>query len=286
MNWSPIGLMSRDGNTIVTPKSLDTIVITVCFTCHIIDRRLCFSTRMLNQDDVHIQCAELFESPVHLLFCAKAGESAELPFRHPKVHWTVCLGAIEGLSAAQRLHPEAILLKIDEDALWAEQLCWSLVDALGRNTPLILAWAANGAANVRMLVQAGAVDLIEGPFRRSEVTRLWAHVRRRHSISHQGRFLRFGDLSLDLDALKVRRAGRNIHLPTLQRRLLQIMLEQPQHVFSREELQQKLWQGKPVEEANLRTCIRRLRKALNAPGEQELISNIPQTGYTLDGRSA
>jgi DNA-binding response OmpR family regulator len=93
--------------------------------------------------------------------------------------------------------------------------------------------------------------------------------------------LRFGDLSLDPGRFKAWRNGRTILLSALQVQLLSLMMAQPAHVFSREELEQALWQGRTLEMANLRTCFRRLRQALNAPGERELICNIRQQGYVL-----
>ena len=93
--------------------------------------------------------------------------------------------------------------------------------------------------------------------------------------------LRFGDLTLDPGRFKAWRNGRTILMSTLQVQLLSLMMARPTHVFTRDELEQTLWQGRTLEIANLRTCFRRLRHALNAPGETELICNVRQQGYAL-----
>lgn len=93
--------------------------------------------------------------------------------------------------------------------------------------------------------------------------------------------LRYGDLLMDPTRFKAWRNGRTILLSALQVQLLTLMMARPTHVFSREELEQTLWQGRTLEMANLRTCFRRLRHALNAPGESELICNVRQQGYAL-----
>ncbi|WP_162789181.1 MULTISPECIES: winged helix-turn-helix domain-containing protein [Sphingomonas] len=98
--------------------------------------------------------------------------------------------------------------------------------------------------------------------------------------------LRFADLSLDPTRFKAWRNGRTILLSALQVQLLSLMMARPTHVFSRDELEQLLWQGRTLEMANLRTCFRRLRQALNAPGERELIGNVRQQGYVLYGDAA
>lgn len=98
--------------------------------------------------------------------------------------------------------------------------------------------------------------------------------------------LRFADLLLDPSRFKAWRGGRTILLSALQVQLLQLMMAQPHHVFSREELEQALWQGRTLEMANLRTCFRRLRHALNGPGERELIFNVRHQGYALSAEPA
>ena len=59
------------------------------------------------------------------------------------------------------------------------------------------------------------------------------------------------------------------------------MLERPHHVFSHSELEEQLWNGRAIDGANLRTCMRRLRHALNVEGEVELVRNVRQAGYVL-----
>jgi len=93
--------------------------------------------------------------------------------------------------------------------------------------------------------------------------------------------LRFGDLTLDPTRFKAWRNGRTILLSALQVQLLTLMMARPDHVFTRDELERALWTGRTLEMANLRTCFRRLRHSLNAPGERELICNVRQQGYAL-----
>jgi two-component system response regulator MprA len=99
--------------------------------------------------------------------------------------------------------------------------------------------------------------------------------------AHEPSLLRFRDLTLDPSRFKAWRNGRTILLSALQVQLLSLMMARPGHVFSREELEQALWHGRTLEMANLRTCFRRLRHLLNAPGERELICNVRQQGYAL-----
>ena len=60
-------------------------------------------------------------------------------------------------------------------------------------------------------------------------------------------------------------------------------MERPRHVFPREELLKAVW-GADIH-VELRTVdvhIRRLRKAMNEGGEQDLIRTVRAAGYSID----
>ena len=63
-------------------------------------------------------------------------------------------------------------------------------------------------------------------------------------------------------------------------------MEQPHHVFPREELLKAVW-GADIH-VELRTVdvhIRRLRKAMNEGGEPDLIRTVRAAGYSIDSGS-
>jgi len=95
--------------------------------------------------------------------------------------------------------------------------------------------------------------------------------------------LGFQDLSLDQDAHRVTRGGRAVHLGPTEYRLLEHFMLNPRRVFSREQLLDAVW-GRDIH-VELRTVdvhIRRLRKAINGPGEPDLIRTVRSAGYALD----
>lgn len=225
---------------------------------------------------------DVFDLPTNLLLCAEDAELAIRPFEDRLVRWTRCIGAPAGLLALERNQDAAIIATRQLDD-WALQWCRSARSMLGERAPPLFIWT-QGRSDHRAAIEAGATDLVDGPIlSRSDVVRLWAHLRRQEAPPNPGSVLRFGGLTLDLDSVKVRRNGRTIALSALQRRLLQIMLERPHHVFTQAELEEQLWGGRPIDGANLRTCMRRLRHALNAQGEVELVRNVRQAGYVLAG---
>ena len=83
------------------------------------------------------------------------------------------------------------------------------------------------------------------------------------------------------------RGEREIHLSPTEFRLLRHFLEHPGRVFSRAQLLDRVW-GSDLE-IELRTVdatIRRLRRALNAGGEADLLRTVRAEGYSLDHKFA
>ena len=99
--------------------------------------------------------------------------------------------------------------------------------------------------------------------------------------------LRFEDLQMDLIAHKVRRNGREVHLGPTEFRLLRHFLEHPGRVFSREQLLDRVWGPDVyVEPRTVDVYILRLRKAINARSESDLIRTVRSAGYALDRQAA
>jgi two-component system phosphate regulon response regulator PhoB len=88
---------------------------------------------------------------------------------------------------------------------------------------------------------------------------------------------------MDLASHRVRRNGREVHLGPTEFRLLRHLLENQGRVFSREQLLDMVW-GRDVyvEPRTVDVHIRRLRKAINADVETDLIRTVRAAGYALD----
>jgi two-component system phosphate regulon response regulator PhoB len=92
---------------------------------------------------------------------------------------------------------------------------------------------------------------------------------------------------MDVVAHRVRRDGKAVSLGPTEYRLLRHLLENPQRVFSRQQLLEAVWPHS--EEIELRTVdvhVRRLRIALCKDHEVDLIRTVRSEGYSLDVDSA
>ena len=129
----------------------------------------------------------------------------------------------------------------------------------------------------------GADDYVAKPFsQRLLIARIRA-VLRRARPAPADEMLRYEDISMDLAAHRVRRAGRELHLGPTEFRLLRFLMENPGRVFSREQLLDRVW-GREVyvEPRTVDVHIRRLRKAINGPKERDLVRTVRSAGYALD----
>jgi two-component system, OmpR family, phosphate regulon response regulator PhoB len=202
----------------------------------------------------------------------------------------------EGFAVAEAADGEEALLRIAEQKPDAVLLDWMLPLLSGievcrqirrapatRSLPVIMLTARGEEGDRVRGLNSGADDYVVKPFSLGElVARLRAVIRRAQPNAGE-EVLRYADVTMDLVAHRVSRAGQPVHLGPTEFRLLRHFLQNPARVFSREQLLDRIWGH--YAEVELRTVdvhIRRLRKALNAVGEGDLVRTVRSVGYSLD----
>src|SRR5437016_12711925 len=94
--------------------------------------------------------------------------------------------------------------------------------------------------------------------------------------------VRFGDFELDQDTGELRREGVKVRLQEQPLQILQILLEQPGKVITREELRQNVWPSDTFVDFDhgIFNAIKRLREALGDTAETpHYIETLPRRGY-------
>ena len=152
----------------------------------------------------------------------------------------------------------------------------------------VIVLTARGEEHDRLRgLETGADDYITKPFSPAElIARVRAVLRRvRPALAEQA--LTFHDLRMDLAAHRVFRGEREVHLSPTEFRLLRHLLENPGRVFSRVQLLDRVWgTDLDIELRTVDATVRRLRRALNAGGEADLLRTVRAEGYALDHKLA
>ena len=151
------------------------------------------------------------------------------------------------------------------------------------NIPIIMLTARAEEGDRLRGLNTGADDYVTKPFSVEELIARMRAVLRRVRPAFADELLTFADLTMDLAAHRVTRGEEEVHLSPTEFRLLRQLLERPGRVFSRDQLLDLVWgHDQDVELRTVDATIRRLRRALNEGGRQDLLRTVRAAGYALD----
>jgi DNA-binding response OmpR family regulator len=151
--------------------------------------------------------------------------------------------------------------------------------------PIIVLTARDAEVDRVMGLEAGADDYVTKPFSMAElVSRVRANLRRRElDRSSHLPVKKIGDLELDLARHDVRVGDRPIRLTPSEFKVLSLLAEQPDRVFSRREIMQHLWDSDYV--GDQRACdihVSNIRRKLEQdPSQPRRLVTIRGVGYKL-----
>lgn len=185
-----------------------------------------------------------------------------------------------------RTLPDLILLDWMLPGTSGIELCrrWRLRKDTARVPIIMLTARGEEDERVRGLA-TGADDYVVKPFSVPELLARIQALLRRASPHLVGATLKSGDLELDREAHRVRRAGRDVHLGPTEYRLLEYLMRHPGRVYSREQLLDGVWGNDVyVDERTVDVHVGRLRKAINRGRAADPIRTVRGAGYAFDER--
>jgi two-component system phosphate regulon response regulator PhoB len=197
-----------------------------------------------------------------------------------------------GLAAVQSFAPDVVLLDLMLPDIPGTEICRRIRGGeAGARQPAVMMLTAKGEEIDRVVgFELGADDYVTKPFSvRELVLRVGAVLRTHRPLpadgagSRQRRRYDVGPLELDVDGHHVFVSGREVHVSTLEMRLLVYLVEHCGRVRSRENLLQDVWGYKPdVSTRTIDTHVKRLRDKLAEAGS--LVETVRGTGYRLSAR--
>lgn len=149
--------------------------------------------------------------------------------------------------------------------------------AKGNTTPVIIMTALDQISDRIDGLNAGADDYLVKPFDLSELSARIGAVSRRYAGNPNPR-VALGDLSIDIAARSLTRAGKSVPLTAREWVLLEAFLQKPGQLLSKAVLEERLYSfDAEVESNTIEVHISRLRKKLGA----DVIATERGLGYRL-----
>lgn len=191
----------------------------------------------------------------------------------------VAADGVMGLHLAVTQRWDAILLDLSLPGMDGLTICRKLREEARRDTPVLMLTAKDTLDDKLQGFVQGADDYLIKPFSLKEVGARLAALTRRYKGQVTQAALSCADVRFDLATLAVERAGRSVKLPPKCLQLLRILMQSPNRVFGRAELEAEVWGEQLPDSDTLRAHVYTLRRALTADGEDDLIETVHGLGY-------
>lgn len=189
----------------------------------------------------------------------------------------------DALAVAESAALDGVVLDVDMPGLDGIAVCRRL-RALSQ-VPIVFLSAFDKADQRVQGLMAGGDDYMGKPYSLAELElRLRLRIEGRNRVQ-PNRVLCFEQLEIDLDLREVRYEGRTATLTALEFDLLAFLAQNPEQVFSYEQLYNGVWKT-PINQGlhNIQVCIARVRQKLEqlCPG-MHYIQTVRRKGYRFRG---
>jgi DNA-binding response OmpR family regulator len=145
-----------------------------------------------------------------------------------------------GLEIIKTFQPDLLILDLMLPDSNGYEICKKLCSSY--SFPIMMLTAKNDIVDKVVGLEIGADDYITKPFDSRELlVRVKALLRRTTSKAVKIDYINYEDLTINLSAKTVCKNGRQIALSPNEYQLLELFVQNPQKVFTREELLLKVW---------------------------------------------
>ena len=192
----------------------------------------------------------------------------------------------DGLNKSLNEDYSLIILDVMLPGIDGFQICRSIRKT--KETPILLVSAKSEEVDKIRGLGIGADDYIVKPFSPSElVARVKSHIARYERLTGgkvQSNILNFDDLEIDLNAHRVFVAGAEIILANREFELLAFLAQNPNIVFSRERLFERIWGLEALgDSATVTVHVNRIREKIeHNPNKPRHIETIWGAGYRFN----
>ena len=145
------------------------------------------------------------------------------------------------------------------------------------NTPVIFITAKDAIHDRIEGLDLGANDYLVKPFNLEELSARVRSQLRQHQ-TQAGQYLTVGNLQLDPQAKTLTQAGQVINLTAKEFQILHKLMQKPEHILTREQLEESLYAwGEEIESNAIEVYIYQIRKKIGG----QYIKTIRGLGYRM-----
>ncbi|MGF7046653.1 two-component system response regulator MprA [Paenibacillus sp. DS2015] len=191
----------------------------------------------------------------------------------------------EGLNVILEGEPDLVVLDVMMPVVDGFEVCRRMREG-GSKIPILMLTAKDEVEHRVKGLDLGADDYLVKPFALEEMlARVRALLRRKPEQNEAGdNKLTYADIILDMDAREVLRSGERVELTAKEFELLNLFMQNPKRVLSRDLIMDKIWGYDYSGESNvLEVYIAMLRQKMEDNGRSRLIQTIRGAGYILRG---
>lgn len=150
------------------------------------------------------------------------------------------------------------------------------------NTPILMLTALNQVHDKVSGLKAGADDYLVKPFHFSELLARIEALQRRNKNAEDNHLLTFDDLKLDIWSKTAERDGKKIALTAKEYTLLELFMQNPNKILSREYIAERVWEISFDTGTNfIDVYVNYLRKKIEKDFKSKLIHTVIGMGYIL-----
>ncbi len=186
---------------------------------------------------------------------------------------------VDALASVSRSPVDLIILDVLMPMLDGFDTCRTLRER-GNATPVLVLTARDAVDDRVTGLEAGADDYLVKPFALRELlARVNALLRRTQPPRD---VLGYADLTLDITARTVTRAGAPLTLTRIEFALLELLLRNAEQVLSYDVILDRVWgYGEAPASNALQVFVGFLRRKLEGSGRSRLVHNVRGIGYVL-----
>ena len=197
---------------------------------------------------------------------------------------SICMNGDEVKQQINEKQPDLLILDWMLPGQSGIELCRQLRKRSELDNMPIIMLTARGEESERIRgLSTGADDYVVKPFSVPELMERIKVILRRVTSEKNSNVIVAGDIEVNQDSHRVKRAGGEVHLGPTEFQLLLCLMKVPGRVYSRQQLLDKVWgTGIFVEERTVDVHIRRLRKVLNKGNTEDPIRTVRGSGYAFN----